>query len=208
MKLHRIRVVLRLALGSAFAAIAPLSSAQITPIPGNVLASSAPGCVRVSPDGSGETLAAKGLTVTVTVLDAQDLPIELYPYQDIWLGDAAGGTGLELCRAYWLASQDTDENGMTTITGTGFAGGSAQSGICIWVGGEPWPEALVPLQVVSADMNGDLRVDLPDLSAVPSGFAACYRNAQYDFAADLDCDGQEDLRDVVLFALDFGASCP
>ena len=60
----------------------------------------------------------------------------------------------------------------------------------------------------AAERQVDFSVDLSDLSAVPDGFAASYTSAQYDFAADLACDGEENLLDVVFFVLDFGPSCP
>jgi hypothetical protein len=97
---------------------------------------------------------------------------------------------------------------MTVISGAGFGGGNAQGDVCVWIGGEPFPDSSLLLQIVSADRNGDLVVDLSDLSAVPDGFAVRFLNGSYDFASDLTCDGLENLLDVAIFAVDFAASCP
>jgi hypothetical protein len=68
--------------------------------------------------------------------------------------------------------------------------------------------AALDIDVVSPDMNGDLAVNLLDLSTVPTGFAARFNNGVYDFASDFTCDGVENLLDVVEYSFANGAVCP
>lgn len=172
-------------------------------------AASASGCLQVVPNGTGDTLASKGLTVTVTVRDAGGFTIAGYPFQDVGLADNAGGADVTLCTSGWLASANTNAAGVTTITGVGFAGGSTQGGMRATVAGVRITNGLaLDIDVVSPDMDGDLDVDLIDLSAVPTGFAARFLNGVYNFQSDYTCDGSENLLDVVEYSFANGAVCP
>jgi hypothetical protein len=172
-------------------------------------ASSASGCLQVVPNGTGDALSSKGLTVTVTVLDGNGDPIAGYPFQDVGLADNAGGADVSLCTSGWLSSANTNAAGVTTITGAGFAGGSTQGGMRATVGGVRITNgAALDIDVVSPDMDGNLIVNLLDLSAPATGFAARFLNGVYDFASDFTCDGVENLLDVVKYSFANGAICP
>lgn len=177
-------------------------------------ASSASGCLQVVPNGTGDTLSSKGLTVTVNVKDAAGFDIVGYPFQDVGLADNAGGNDVTLCTSGWLSSANTNAAGVTTITGVGFAGGSTQGGMRATVAGVrivgtiAVPVLALDIDVVSPDMDGDLDVDLIDLSAVPTGFAARFLNGVYNFQSDYTCDGSENLLDVVEYSFANGAVCP
>ena len=172
-------------------------------------ASSASGCLQVVPNGTGDALSSKGLTVTVTVRDGNGDPIPAYPFQDVGLADNAGGADITLCTSGWLSSANTNASGVTTITGVGFAGGSTQAGMRATVAGVRIISGpALDIDVVSPDMDGDLDVDLIDLSAVPTGFAARFLNGVYNFQSDYTCDGAENLLDVVEYSFANGAVCP
>jgi hypothetical protein len=173
-------------------------------------ASSASGCLQVVPNGTGDALSSKGLTVTVTVLDGNGDPIAGYPFQDVGLADNVGGADVTLCTSGWLSSANTNAAGVTTITGAGFAGGSTQGGMRATLAGVRITNGpALDIDVVSPDMDGDLDVDLLDLSAVPTGFAARFLNGVYDFQSDYTCDGAENLLDVVEFSFANGVGiCP
>jgi len=172
-------------------------------------ASSASGCLRITPNGFGETLSSKGLTVTVTVRDGNGDPIAGYPFQDVGLADNVGGADISLCTSGWVSSANTNASGVTTITGSGFGGGSTQGGMRATVAGVRVTGSIaLDIDVVSCDMDGDLDVDLVDLSSVPNGFAARFQNGVYNFQSDFNCDGVENLLDVTKFAIDNGTVCP
>lgn len=172
-------------------------------------ASSAAGCLRITPNGFGETLSSKGLTVTVTVLDGNGDPIAGYPFQDVGLADNAGGADISLCTSGWVSAANTNASGVTTVTGSGFGGGSTQGGMRATVAGVRITGSIaLDIDVVSCDMDGDLDVDLVDLSSVPNGFAARFQNGVYNFQSDFNCDGVENLLDVTKFAIDNGTVCP
>ena len=92
-------------------------------------ATSASGWIEIAPDGSGPRLDSLGLTVNLQVIDRFGRVVAGFPAQDIWLGDAAGGTQLSLCQAPLHASFDTDANGWTTIEGSLVGGGSCDAGL-------------------------------------------------------------------------------
>jgi hypothetical protein len=172
-------------------------------------ASSASGCLRITPNGFGETLSSKGLTVTVTVRDGNGDPIAGYPFQDVGLADNVGGADISLCTSGWVSSANTNAAGVTTIPGSGFGGGSTQGGMRATVAGVRVTGSIaLDIDVVSCDMDGDLDVDLVDLSSVPNGFAARFQNGVYNFQSDFNCDGVENLLDVTKFAIDNGTVCP
>lgn len=167
-----------------------------------------------APDGSGDALAdARGMdggtvdaTIHVELIDWNHDPIAAYPAEDIWL-DADGG-GLALCDGGAHADAPTDASGRTTISGPIRAGGSRALGepgaLEVWINAGRVPSFLEDLALNSPDMDGDLTVDLTDVVL----FAMSYRSGAYRYAADLHCDGQINLADLVVFAELNGTSCP
>lgn len=200
---------------SRIAAILPIlticSSIVVADIPPEytVSVSADAGGIYVLPDGSAPPLSALGLTVTVTIVDHNWLPVVGFPKEDIQLVDAVGGLDLSLCAIGWTANQNTDAAGTTTIEGAGFAGGQTDQGLQVRFTGllvNPTPP--LDIRVVSADLDGNLEVNLLDLSAVPDGFVARFNDPLYSWEIDFNHDGVLNLIDVARMAMAMGAGCP
>jgi hypothetical protein len=177
----------------------------------NSTAGSASGCVEIAMDGNGKSLAAAGLTVTVTVLDGNGDPVAGYPFQDVYVGDNLGGTEISLCNGGSFASGNTNASGVTTITGSIAGGGTTTSGMQVYLAGVPLNGPALPLDASSPDLIGhDLIVNNPDLTTVPGGFANLFLNGGYDVVGDFNCDSVENILEVTRFAELFlgGVTCP
>jgi hypothetical protein len=189
------------------------------PNPTNSTASSPSGCVEIAMDGNGKSLAAAGLTVTVTVKDGNGDPVVGYPFQDIWLGDNAGGTEISLCNGGSSAAANTNASGVTTITGAISGGGTTTSGMQVYLAGVPLNGAALLLDASSPDLidasgvpapGSDLLCNTQDLTFVPGGFANLFLNGVYDVVGDFNCDTVENILEVTRFAELFlgGVTCP
>jgi hypothetical protein len=182
-----------------------LSSLAMAGIPDPALstASSATGCIDITPGGNGPTLANEALTISVQVLDNGGLAIPGYPFQDIWWDDT--GTGdLAMCQGGSVADANTDGAGNTTISGAAAGGGWTLSQVRIYLAGVGLTSGDLGLDVNSPDINGDLIVNLVDLGA----FSQDFNNPAYDFRSDFTCDGIENLADVGRFAIHNSEICP
>lgn len=170
----------------------------------NSTATSNAGHLLVTPDGNGPTLAQEDLIITVQLLDANGDPVAGYLRGDIWWGDPTGG--VVFC-AGSEADTHTDADGVTHFTGAPCGGGWTQGGMRVYadsvaiLGGPTG--GLLPIDVNSPDINGDLKVDLVDLGS----YATDYLDPGYQFRSDYNGDGVEDLRDVGVFASHFGEVC-
>ena len=163
------------------------------------------GTLFICPAGDGGTIAEHGISIEVHLRDLLDQPIPNFPYQDIWLGDS--GTGdIGLCLAGSVADANTDAQGMTIISGAYHGGGWTQSGMSVFAAGvivEGGDGPVLPIEVSSADLNGDRGVDMVDLG----NFASDYLGTGA-FRSDLDANGVVDLVDVGRFTAHFGHFCP
>jgi hypothetical protein len=141
-------------------------------------------------------------TITLTVNDAFDDPIFAYSFEDMWLQSEFGG--LKYCPAGTQPDGSTDINGQTTWTTALDAGGFTASGegIVVMIGGQALT-ATLSLRFNSADISGDLQVNLTDVSLF-SGVL----NGAYDYRADFDHNGLVNLTDISYLASGLGASCP
>lgn len=157
--------------------------------------SSASGTVLVCPAGDGETLAEKGLQISVTCRDGANVPIVDIPASDFWL--IGCNNGLVLCGGSGSsnADQPTDANGHTTISGTIAAAGSDQVMVVVQGMVIGCPPTCLPIDVKSPDQNLDLFVDLVDAAL----FATGYFPQPYRPESDLDGNGTVDLVDLMLF---------
>lgn len=140
-------------------------------------ASAPAGVLFACPQGDGTTLASAGLTITVTVIDQVNLPIVGIPAADIWLIGCNNLLGLCGGSGAISASGPTDANGQTTITAAIAAGGCDVSGVRvvvqgIVVGAGACGQPCLPIKVKSADISGDLRVDLIDLAQFSPNYAS------------------------------------
>jgi hypothetical protein len=164
--------------------------------------------VLVVPDGTGEPLSSAhrpdgtpvDATIHLVLLDPCDDPIWNFPREDMWL--ESGDGGLVPCAGGTVADSQTGMNGHTSWSAPLRAGGHSQAVCRVLVNGMPVGQAL-PLHFVSADINGDRRVDLADVAL----FAQAYP-APYAFAADLHANGAVNLSDIAVLAGARGANCP
>ena len=162
-------------------------------------ASSAAGFVLACPAGDGETLAEKGLDISVTCRDGANVPIPNIPAADFWL--IGCNNNLVLCGGSGSSNADhiTDNNGQTTISGTIAASGFDQVMVVVQGVIIGCPSTCLPIAVTSPDQNGDLAVDVTDLALFASG----YPPQPYHLKSDLDGSGEIDVLDVNLMYLHF-----
>lgn len=185
-----------------------MSGLAVAGVPSETLssASGAAGCISITPAGTGATLASKGLTVSVTVVDGNGDPIAGYGFSEVWLDD--DGTGdIALCQGGSVADFNTNASGNTTISGAIAGGGNTQSGMNVYLAGVKLAGPAIALDVNSPDINGDLVVNLQDVSAFSADFNSDPNPANRPFRSDFSCDGNVDLVDVGRFAAANGQSC-
>lgn len=165
-------------------------------------ASSAAGTIYIVPDGSGPTLGSVGLTVSVNVRDSNNDPIVGYPFQDMWVDDIGNGS-IALCQGGSVADGNTDANGDATISGAIAGGGQTQSGMQVYLAGVALAGAALQIDANSADITGDLVVNLADIGEFGIDF-----NGAYNFRSDFIPDGTINLADVGELGIANGSVCP
>jgi hypothetical protein len=157
----------------------------------------------VCPQGDGDDLDAIGCQIAISVADNTGAPIPGILGSDFWMIGANGG--LLLCGGSGSSDADSATNsmGMTTMSDECAAGGCDTQvkvvcqGIVI--------SSVVPITVVSPDINADGLVDLIDLAA----FAASYQSPPkpYDYCKDYNGDGLINLIDFSIFAQHYLHGC-
>jgi hypothetical protein len=164
------------------------------------------GCFRICPAGDWIGLVDIGAEISVTVIN-NGFPVPGISRCDFWLIDCDPLNDLTLCGGSLSSNADfnTDAAGQTTISGP-TAGGGCADGLSVVVQGIIIPDptnCLVPLclpiVVRSADIDGDLLVNLVDLSI----FAGSFPPQPYDLCCDFNCDGVVNLVDLGFFANHF-----
>lgn len=183
-------------------AIVSIAAAAHAQDPNLSTAVSAGGWITICPAGDGETLAGAGATITITLLDGDNNPVVGYPKEDIWIQSAVPGE-LVFCSLGSIADFDTDEFGVTTISGTFRGGGCTRDGLQVVVGGVPLAGPPLDIDVNSPDINGDLQVNLCDLIL----FSPAYLG-QYAFCSDFTKDLVVNLADLSYFAMHYCHECP
>ena len=144
--------------------------------------------------------ATMDATIEVYIRNNAGQPLDGISAGDIWLDDP----NLVFCTDGNLADFDTDLNGYTEFDMAVCGGGCTQDfALGGFLAGTPFNENPLPfLQFNSPDTNGDLVVDLIDLSA----FAAAYFvPATYCF--DFYWDGLMTLQDLALFSQHYAHEC-
>ncbi len=137
-------------------------------------------------------------TITLTMLDDFGHPMPNHPAEDFCL--VASGGGLAYPAGGTIADGPTDANGQTQWQQPLRAGGcSLGETVIVMVEAQPLNQPGLDLAFVSADINGNLVVNLADLSA----FAAAY-TAVYAACADLFVDGVMNLSDLSVFSQVYG----
>ena len=151
-------------------------------------------------DGAGGTVDA---TITLFLRDANDDPIAGYPFEDLWL--VTSGGGLAACPSGTTADFSTDALGMTEWQNPMFAGGHSEGEtVNVYVANSPLNHPGLNVIFNSADISGDLAVNLTDVTL----FSGDYTNQTGDFKSDFVYDGVINLSDVTLMARGNGTSCP
>jgi len=170
-----------------------------------------------TPDGSGipftQAFDSTGQpvdgTITMTLYDDSPPwgnPVAYFPAEDIWLEDMTGS--LIMCLAGTIPDGDTDANGTTTWTRALYAGGHIEpaGGNQLWImvmGGRIEGGDLPDFRLNSADLNGDLVVNLTDVAHFTMGFYG-----SYSYTNALHWDGSINLSDLGELARANGATCP
>ena len=161
------------------------------------------------PNGLGSSLdeafadggATVDATITLTLVDSNGDGIFLYPFQDLWL--ETSDNGLAYCNGGTDADASTDENGQTTWTNPVNGGGCSDGELVeIYVAGSPLSGAGLDITFNSADLNGDLAVNLADIVTFTQVL-----NGDYDYCADFNNDGAINLADIVRMTGGIGAAC-
>lgn len=195
---------------------APVLAADIPELPyvEVSVATEGPLSLLSTPDGSGHPLTqafdstgqpADG-TITMTLFDDSNIPVAYFPAEDIWLEDMTGS--LIMCFAGTIPDGDTDANGTTTWTRALYAGGHVEptggNQLAIRVMGDYIEGGDLPdFRLNSADINGDLVVNLTDVALFTMGYYG-----PYAYPSDLHWDGAVNLSDLAELARAVGAVCP
>jgi len=145
-------------------------------------------------------------TITLEVLDGVGVPIELFPFEDMWV--AAGGTpGLVACAGDFTADASTDETGTTEWVNALFAGGYSTEVTRVYINGDELTTAGyagIAINHNSPDINADGVVNLSD-----SGFFANdLFVGPYDYRSDYNADNSINLSDAGFLGTNIGAACP
>lgn len=177
-----------------------------------------PALLYVSLGGSGSRLdqayALGGnivdATITVILRDGAGEPIANYPANDIWLTTAGGA--FNECTGETIADHDTDENGMTTFSGSLCGGGASLSpsdGLIVMIGDEPLQQPPLPIQVRSTDLTNEGIVNLSDVVVLAYDyFYDVYGLPEPStYYSDFYWDGKLNLSDVMLFARTYFSAC-
>jgi len=176
----------------------------------SVASDAAPLFLSVAPDGSGDPFTSAALfpygarvdaTVTVQLLDCNYDAIAGYPAEDLWLNTE--DYALVTCLQGSTADGPTDSEGFTHWTQPLLGGGASESGLKVYLNGDPLDVPPLPFLFNSPDLNGDRTVSLSDVSAFAADF-----HGDYDFRSDLNGDTQLSLGDVAKLAAALGANCP
>jgi hypothetical protein len=165
-----------------------------------------PGDFYMVPSGSVPSLEEQGVGIELWLRDANQGPVAGLPAQDLWLEPETGE--LSWCVGGNIADASTDAEGYTTFRRALAGGGWTESGLVIRAAGEMIPKTpygsdyVLDLRVNSPDINGDLQVDLGDISLFAEDLAS------YHFRSDYDHDGQVNLSDIAILASWIGDRCP
>lgn len=168
----------------------------------------------VCPKGDTPSFADQGWSLDIWVWDVNHNPIPGIPAFDFWFIDCAPLSDVSLCggSASTHADANTDANGKTTMSTATLIGGGCADGMALVIQGIVVPDSLTncttdkcfPIWLRSPDINGDLVVNLVDLSI----FAAAFPPMLYERCSDMNIDGTVDLIDLSKFAFHFpGHEC-
>ncbi len=170
--------------------------------------SQGPVSIFVLPDGSGfdftEAMVEPGILVDATIhlelLDYGGFPIQDFPSEDMWLEWQDENT--ISCQLGTCPGAATDDAGQTSWTTPLRAGGYSEQECHVLVNGMPLCGPGLPLHCNSADINGDLMVDLVDVSLFASDLFS-----GYNYRSDFHFDGVINIADVAKLAQGMSSAC-
>ena len=138
-------------------------------------------------------------TLTLTVVNSEGGPIENYPAADMWLVTTGGG--LVTCspanpgantnasgQAMWVDALEAGGNSLTEMSQAMIDGLSVPN--------------TADVKYVSCDINGDLSVNLSDITVFTQALGT------YNPEADFNNDQTVNLSDIALMAQGIGQVCP
>ncbi len=149
----------------------------------------------------GDVFVTEDATIEVYIRNNAGQALEGIAADNIWLEES----GINFCPGGNIADSDTDATGYTEFALAPCGGGCSDN---LTLGGylapgTPFNENSLPfLRVNSPDTNGDLVVDLIDLSAFAEAY---FVPATYCF--DFFWDGEMGLQDLALFAQHYRHLC-
>ena len=170
------------------------------------------GSLLVCPCGDGHTLAQMynplgGVvdgTIHVELLNLYADPMVNYPAEDIWLTSTGGN--FAFVEPGTIADHATDMAGHTEFVEPLAAGGhraGSDGPLVVYVAGTAMLTPISLVTINSPDINGDLRVDLTDVTLFATDYVDGYANQ-----SDLVRDGVVNLADLSAFATHIGHNCP
>lgn len=185
------------------------AAAQIDPTTSTAVIS-APACLMNCPAGDGNTLGSVGVNVTFTLFDVTGAPVIGLPPA---MFEIDGLTPFQVADAFFPAGPawDVQPAGFSVIApgvygyrGALTAGGNEPARAIGKVRGLLLTGApVMPLTMVSPDMNSDGVVNLVDVVLFTSVFYG-----PYSYRADFNCDGVVNLIDVTVLATHIGHAFP
>jgi hypothetical protein len=199
-------------LGILVVGLATVAWAGVPDLDDSVATTNAPAGASVFslPNGAGDPMtiarmadgSAANATITLTLVDGNGDAIPFYPAEDLWLVTTGGS--FAFCAGGTAASTGTNVNGVTTWVNPLLAGGSSLGQtVLVMVGGTALNQAGLGIVFNSADINGDLTINVSDLTP----FAQDYFGA-YNYRSDFVRDGAINVGDLTQFARGYGLTCP
>lgn len=175
-----------------------------------------PECWFACPQGDGNTAAREGFSFAFTIRDLAGVGIPFIPGTDFWAIDCDPARNLTLCAGSSSSNADsaTNSQGKTTMSLTTISVGGCANGLSLVVQGYVLQRNVPPctdycfngtgglalIQVRSADLTGNLTIDLGDLAQ----FGTFFPPNPYNTCGDFDCNGAVNLGDLARFAFHFG----
>lgn len=201
------RNVAKVTMSLAVLVVASMASAEIPDLDLSEAEVATAGAVLfVRPDGNGFTFDQAHLadgtvvdaTITLTLVNYLGDPLPGYPAEDLWL-ETSGGS-LQFPAGGTAADAATDASGQTEWFQPLQAGGcTIGETTIVQVAGQGLAGPGLDIAFVSPDINGDLIVNLADLSTFSAGYTGTY-----DPCADMFYDGSMNLSDLALFSQSYG----
>jgi hypothetical protein len=166
-----------------------------------------PNSITIRPDGSGQTLASRGLTIEVCIT-CSGAPLVGLPAAAITLA----APGLYVCSGGLgaIADAPTDAAGCTTFTGT-IDGGGCSPALTVIAAGTPLGAVAVAVRSPDGPGVSPGYIDAGDLAYFAASLPSAIGSPTFNACVDFNADGFVDASDVAAFAAAlglYGTFCP